>query len=266
MPVAPVLRNFQNEFVTKIAALELAEKWDNVGFLIETRRSAGLEKLRVLTCIDMTKSVVEEAEQLGCNLILAYHPILFRAVHSLSMSQNSHLLHCLDSNISVFSPHTALDSASGGVNDHLCDTFLAMESTRSPVRVDTVSGANIGRISEFKTPVSLQKVIDLLKQRLNIPTVRYSAPSLDFSVSSVAVCVGSGASVLTGAPADVYLTGEMSHHEILACRASGKAVILLDHSSSERPFLEELARRVSEFECVESVVVSEEDVEPISSC
>ncbi len=269
VPISPILRSFLNDFTTKIAPLELAEKWDNVGFLIETHKSIELESLRILTCIDLTAEVALEAERKKCNMILSYHPVLFKAVHSLSLSQNGPILRCLDANISVFSPHTALDSTEGGMNDFICDIFRDQEVGRDAVRTELQSGANIGRISRLKSSTSLTDIITILKRKLDIPTIRFVCPTSypgDFRVSSIGVCVGSGASVLSGAPADLYLTGEMSHHEILSAKASGKAVVLLDHSSSERPYLSTLAARVAEFDCVECISVSEADTEPIRSC
>lgn len=45
-------------------------------------------------------------------------------------------------------------------------------------------------------------------------------------VHSVAICAGSGGSMLLGHPADVYFTGEMTHHEVLSAVASGHHVVL----------------------------------------
>lgn len=53
----------------------------------------------------------------------------------------------------------------------------------------------------------------------------------------MAVCAGSGASVLNGVRADLYLTGEMSHHDLLNATQKGIHVILCNHSDSERGFL-----------------------------
>ena len=69
--------------------------------------------------------------------------------------------------------------------------------------------------------------------------------------------------MLSGAPADLLLTREMTHRDFLATVAKGKSVIMLDHSSSERPFLPELAKRIEQLEGVEFVSVSECDTEPI---
>lgn len=56
-------------------------------------------------------------------------------------------------------------------------------------------------------------------------------------VSSVAVCAGAGSSVLRGVRASLYITGEMSHHDLLDATQRGISVILTEHSNSERGFL-----------------------------
>ena len=62
-------------------------------------------------------------------------------------------------------------------------------------------------------------------------------------VKTIALCPGSGVSVLDGAKADVYLTGEMSHHEVIGCSAAGITVILTEHSNCERGYLRGLRDR-----------------------
>ena len=267
LPVAQILRKFEAEFSSKIASVDLAEKWDNVGFLLESPRAPSYGKLRILTCIDLTAEVVTEASARKCNLIVSYHPLMFRPIQSLSLTNQPVILRCADAGISIFSPHTALDNAPDGMNDFMCDLFQSGESVRTGVRTDAVTGVQVGRISVFSSPMTLQAVIHTLKSSLGIGTVRYASPFgsaiATTQINSIAVCVGSGSSVLLGAPADLYLTGEMTHHDILATVAAGKSVIMLDHSSSERPFLPELAKRLRDFEDVSEVIVSESDCEPI---
>jgi dinuclear metal center YbgI/SA1388 family protein len=267
VPVSNVLRSFEKQFETKIAPLRLAEAWDNVGMLVECPSSVELNSLRILACIDVTNEVVSEAIDKRCNIILSYHPVLFKAIHSLSLSNQLPLLRCIQAGINIFVPHTALDSASGGMNDYLCNIFEKNEKSRIGIRDDPVSGASVGRILSFAHAVPFAEILILLKRSLNLERIRYASPATSSTqvISSIAVCVGSGASVLNGVEADLYLTGEMSHHEILAATAKGRAVVLLDHSSSERPFLPELARRVAMFDGVESISVSVCDVEPIKT-
>jgi putative NIF3 family GTP cyclohydrolase 1 type 2 len=79
------------------------------------------------------------------------------------------------------------------------------------------------------------------------------------------VCAGSGASLFELAePHDLYLTGELRHHDILHLIARGAGVILCEHSSSERGFLPTLATRLSELSGGDlEVLVSRADREPI---
>ena len=237
LPVSRALSLFQSQFESKIACLTLAESWDNVGMLVECPSASKIDSLRILTCIDLTNEVVTEAVNKRCNLILSYHPVMFRAIQSLSCTSQLPILRCIEAGINVFVPHTAVDTAQGGMNDHLCNIFVAHEASRTGIRTDVTTGASVGRVVTFKEPIALVTVFSLLKSALNIPQIRFACGGEPQStmIQSLAVCVGSGASVLSGAPADLLLTGEMTHHDILATVARGKSVIMLDHSSSERP-------------------------------
>jgi len=74
--------------------------------------------------------------------------------------------------------------------------------------------------------------------------VALTTDSPNNEVHSVAICAGSGGSTLLGVDADVYFTGEMSHHEVLAAVASGRNVILCGHTNTERGYLPVLASKL----------------------
>ena len=86
---------------------------------------------------------------------------------------------------------------------------------------------------------------------------------LDDTILSVACCAGAGSSVLAGCDVDLYLTGEMSHHDVLAATSQGISVILLDHSNSERGFLTHLKSRLSDKLPNVELVISETDRDPL---
>ena len=70
---------------------------------------------------------------------------------------------------------------------------------------------------------------------------------------------------MRGVSADLYLTGEMSHHEILHATESGRSVILCDHSNTERGFLKTLPPMMNEwFNGDISIEVSTKDRDPLS--
>lgn len=96
-----------------IAPLHLAEDWDNVGLLIEPSTPQSAE--RILLTIDLTKAVVTEAIESGAKMIVAYHPPIFAPLKRI----DGNLAALIENHVAVYSPHTALDAAPGGVSDWL---------------------------------------------------------------------------------------------------------------------------------------------------
>jgi len=84
-------------------------------------------------------------------------------------------------------------------------------------------------------------------------------------VKSVAVCAGSGTAVLSGVQADLFITGEMSHHDILDAVHCGTSVILCEHSNTERGFLTVLQHQLhSLLEGRVEVCLSSRDRDPVN--
>lgn len=84
------------------------------------------------------------------------------------------------------------------------------------------------------------------------------------SVSSVAVCAGSGGSVLRNVDAGLYVTGEMSHHEVLHAVFNGSSVILCDHSNTERGYLTVIKSKLED--CLNKdteIIVTDVDSDPL---
>ncbi len=103
----------------RIAPLGLAEEWDSVGLLAGDPAAA---VRRVLLCIDLTAAVVLEAIDRAVQMVIAYHPPLFRPVSRLVADRrrtDAHVFDCIAHGVAIYSPHTALDAAAGGTNDVL---------------------------------------------------------------------------------------------------------------------------------------------------
>ncbi|EMD66554.1 hypothetical protein COCSADRAFT_35061 [Bipolaris sorokiniana ND90Pr] len=109
----------------KLYPRELADNsWDNTGLLLEAPFNASRRQSNtVLLTIDLTKAVADEAIALNSSIIIAYHPIIFRGLKSLTLAdtQQQSLLRLASHGISVYCPHTALDAAPGGLGDWLAD-------------------------------------------------------------------------------------------------------------------------------------------------
>ena len=113
MKLAEILPFFQ-----KIAPLELAEDWDNVGLLTGDPQQ---EVKKIILTIDLTAGVLEEAKKKKAELILAYHPPIFSAVKRILPGKGTSplLYDVIRNGMAIYSMHTALDMADGGINDLL---------------------------------------------------------------------------------------------------------------------------------------------------
>ncbi|NXC20948.1 NIF3L protein, partial [Corythaeola cristata] len=125
----------------------------------------------------------------------------------------------------------------------------------------------MGRLCTLSEPVSLSDIIERIKSHLKLPHVRIAVgtgKTLESPVKKAALCAGSGSSVLKGMEADLYLTGEMSHHDVLDAVANGISVILCEHSNTERGFLSELRDMLAiHLQNKINIVVSEKDRDPL---
>ncbi len=107
------------EALQTIADPALAQEWDNVGLLAGDAQAMCKG---ALLCVDMTSAVIDEAVSRRANLIVAYHPPLFRPVKRLlaaGRDSEAMVLRALQRGLNIHAMHTALDAAEGGTNDVL---------------------------------------------------------------------------------------------------------------------------------------------------
>ncbi len=261
----------------EIAPLEYAEDWDNVGLLLEPVPRDRQNVSSILLTIDLTEPVIAEACELSSQLVVAYHPPIFHPLSRLTQADPRHrlLLRAIGARIAVYSPHTALDAAPDGVNDWLADGLPAGRrasigsSSSSPSGTDVPESSPVGqgRMLELDEPVVLDEIINRVKQHLGLDSLRVAAArghAEGVKIQRIALCAGSGTQVVSGTDAQVYLTGEMGHHDVLAALEAGRSVILCEHTNTERGYLPKLRDRLRSLlgESVR-VEVSARDSEPM---
>ncbi len=255
------------DVLAELAPLAHAEDWDNPGLLVEPRDT--LEISRVLLTIDLTEAVLREAQSLSVPLVVAYHPVIFRALRRLTRETATErvVIDCLRSGIGVYSPHTALDAASGGISDWLAAALGPGRVTPIVAGPGAPPGFGMGRRVELAEPLTLDQALGRIRTHLGIAVLRVattSAPDAPDRVATFAVCPGAGGSVFERLEfVDLLLTGEMRHHDILARNAAGTTVVLTDHTHSERGYLPILAERIRTKLDGLSVLVSEMDRDPL---
>lgn len=219
---------------------------------MDASSSSGVDKCKILLTIDLTRSVAAEAIEKQANLVLAYHPFIFRGLKSITPKdpQQNSLLNLIKNSISVYCPHTAVDSAKGGVNDFLADEIAKHfpQESRLVIQPDAKEeGCGMGRVVTLKEEAPLSLVVEKIKQSLGLDHVQVApaaGSSSDPKIKTIAICAGSGGSVFRGVDADLFYTGELSHHEALYFVETGASVVACNHSNTERAFLKVLREQL----------------------
>ncbi len=108
--------------VDRLAPFHLAEAWDNVGLLLG---DPDWPVTKVLASLDVDEAVVAEAEEVGAELILAHHPLIFKSVERVTAeTQTGRLaIRLLSARRAVIAAHTNLDAAEGGLCDRLAEAL-----------------------------------------------------------------------------------------------------------------------------------------------
>jgi len=101
------------------APLAYAEAFDNVGLLVGDKQN---EVTGVLVTLDTLEAVVDEAIEKNCNLIVSFHPIIFKGLKKLTGKNyvERTVLKAIKNDIAIYAIHTALDNHINGVNDIIC--------------------------------------------------------------------------------------------------------------------------------------------------
>ncbi|XP_033340685.1 cytosolic iron-sulfur assembly component 1 isoform X2 [Megalopta genalis] len=250
------------------AELSLAASWDNVGLLIEPTDPKLV--FHILLTNDLTEDVMQEAINLKSDMIITYHPLIFAPMKSVTTRswKEKIVAKCLENKIAVYSPHTSFDSVKGGVNDWLASSFHSVLESSKPIEANSGNKEyGFGRLCTLKKQISIEEAVELVKKRTGLSHVRLArARQTNGFINTIALCAGSGATVLKDIPADLYLTGEMLHHDVLDAVHKGVNVILTNHSDSERGFLSSFSRTLLELLNGSVVVsVSKADADPLTT-
>jgi dinuclear metal center YbgI/SA1388 family protein len=243
LPPGPTL----GEVITALEARydpALAEDWDAVGLVCGDPDEAVRS---VMFAVDPTAEVVDEAIAAGADLLVTHHPLLLTPVHGVPASDpKGRLVHRLvRAGVGLFVAHTNADRApEHGVNDALA-AALGVGDVRPLESVPTLASdirAGLGRVGEISRPVTLRAFADRVAAALPATSggVRIAGDP-ERIVRTVAVCGGSGASMLaaaTAAGADVFVTSDLKHHAASeAVQIPGPALCDVAHFASEFPWL-----------------------------
>ncbi len=227
------------DFTETFAPLNTAMDFDNAGLLIGNENTS---VSKVIVCLDITKQVVEEASEKNAQLIISHHPVIFNGLKHISQNDIPYLL--IQNSLSALCLHTNLDlSTEFGVNTCLANA-LELENIQYFMDKDKEICLALG---ELKKPLSEVDFANLVKDKLKCKGLRYT--ELKKTVKNVAVSSGAGGSEIYFAKskgADVLVTGEIKHNQILDANNMKLSIVDAGHFKTENVVISPLVKKLSE--------------------
>ena len=247
------------------APFELQMSFDNAGFLVgRSNRAVN----RVLVALDITEAVIDEAIQLGAELIIAHHPVIWGGAKSVTdmTVTGEKLLKMIENGISAICAHTNLDAVCGGVNDALAERLGLSEIEQlHQDGVDSLGNPyGIGRVGL----VPEQSLFDFalsVKEALGSNGIRLVDGGKP--VKKVAVGGGSCSNMIGDAitkGCDTFVTADVKYDGFLDAKAMGINLIDAGHYPTENVICPILCSWLSEQFSEISVSISQNHCEVFS--
>ena len=231
MATVSMIRDYFNEKAPYYMKLD----FDNVGMLVGC---CGVDVTKVVTALDITDEVVDEAIDCGAQLIVSHHPLLFDAIKRVTDddSKGRKIIRMIQNGISAICLHTNLDTAEGGVNDCLlgalgasCGELLDPHGTHTD---GTPYG--IARLGKLDEPMAFSTFLQMIKASLNSNGLRYVDGGKP--VHKIACCGGAGAMDMEKAflaGCDTYVTADLKYDHFLWAKEVGLNLVDADHFCTE---------------------------------
>lgn len=217
----------------EIAPPELAEDFDigRIGLTLDLENDVK----KIAVALDPTSYVLKRASEIGADLLITHHTLIFHAVNQIDRSLADLLKIALDNNISLYSMHTNYDKAKGGINDVLANR----------IGLSNIEEIEIGRIGTI-TPCSAETFANHVAKSLD---THVCFTGMKEEIRKVMVFGGSGfrdeyLEVAEEHGVDAYVSAELKHDII----RSREEMLLVDatHYATENPGMEELCPRLED--------------------
>ncbi len=225
-------------YLETLAPRSLKRDWDNVGLNCGSK-AAPVKK--ILVALDPFEHVCQEAVDLGADLVVTHHPLIFQPWPMVTddAAITRGLMNLVRHNISHICAHTNLDCAPGGVNDVLAAT-LGLESVE-PL------GAYGGMMRCGDVPEqTLEQFLGFVKERLHCDGLRYcdgGKPVRKVAVGGGSCSDGLYDAVLAGC--DTFVTSDVKYNGFWDAKEQGLSLIDAGHFHTENPVIFMLAEKIA---------------------
>lgn len=181
--------------IEKLAPVETAEKWDCVGFMVETDKK---DVSKVMLCLTVTEDIIHQARESGCDMIIAHHPLFY-----VPLAWRD---------VDIYGAHTNLDKANGGTTD----TLIKSSGFEVEISPPKIYPHEFLRFVDFENGI---EVLDFARKLQKIsPNLRYVNNLGQKVLKRAAFCAGSGSEFIDEAQnmgADCLVTGDLKFHTAL---------------------------------------------------
>lgn len=213
---------------------EYALEWDNVGLLVGRRDK---EVKKVLIAVDATRDICQIAIDNKYDMIITHHPMFLSKLKKVNDDSvlGDKIISLIEAQICCYAMHTNFDTKGG-----MAKEAAAMLGFRdSQVLEETLNGEGIGQVGLLDTNMTLSELACKVKDVFDLKNVMIYGGK-DAKVSKVAICPGSGKSVVDIAidkKADCLITGDIGHHTGLDAVEMGLYIIDASHYGIEKIFM-----------------------------
>ena len=215
--------------IEETAPLSLQESWDNSGFCIG---DGSCEVHKAIVGFDCTPALIEEAVEVGADMVITHHPLIFGGIRKISEATMTGrtIIAAIRNGITVYACHTNMDKVPGGVSG---TTAARIGLCNLRVLDSDDDGNGLGIIGDLPEPAAPEAFLLRMKESLGLKTLRHSALPRT-PLRRVALCGGSGHSLIgkaAAAGADIYVSGDISYHDFYA--PDGMMIADIGHFESE---------------------------------
>ena len=231
----------------RLAPADIAEDWDNPGL---QAGSPAWPVKKIMIALDATPAVVNDACQQNADLLITHHPFIFKAFKKIDYSTplGQMIETAMRHHLSIFSAHTNLDWAAGGLNDTFAEMMGLKNITVLESMPDKDAASGLGRIGELDTPVDLAGLARNIKACLGIQGLRVAGP-FDMMIKRIAVCTGGGSGLLKSffaSSAHVFVSGDLRYHDARDAELYNRGLIDVGHFASEHIVVDLLQKKLAE--------------------
>ncbi|MDE6399209.1 MAG: Nif3-like dinuclear metal center hexameric protein [Clostridiales bacterium] len=220
------------------------KEYDNIGLILgdESRTVT-----RVLCCLDVTMTVIDEAIRLDAELIISHHPMLFYPIQNVNASTvvGKKLLKAAENGIAIYAAHTNLDFVRDGINDYVAQMLGLHNVTSLEPYIDGETG--YGRVGDLANKVYSSVLKGEVESVLKDAYVRTVGEPYA-QVKRVAVINGGSGGdtkyvdMAIKAGADCLITADVKHHVAVYASESGITLIEPQHFTMEHCYISRLVQ------------------------